>query len=160
MSDTPLLLLTLGKRADRTVITAARDYFFSRSRPGSELLVALAFGAVPINRTGSPRRSLHDAITWLRSGPSLVIYPHGMIPGIAEDAKRLHRGVALLAREARCAVIHVRIVGASTLLPAGIHWPRRAAAHITFLAPLLSVEGENTAQFTERLSNALFHVTT
>jgi 1-acyl-sn-glycerol-3-phosphate acyltransferase len=160
MADTPLLLWALGKRADRTVVTAARDYFFPRSRPGFGPLVALAFGAVPIDRTGSPRQSLHDATTWLRSGFSLVIYPQGMISGTAEDAKRLHRGVALLARETRCAVIPVRIVGASTLLPAGVHWPRRAAARITFLAPLSSAEGENTAQFTERLSNALFHVTT
>jgi 1-acyl-sn-glycerol-3-phosphate acyltransferase len=160
MADTPLLLWALGERADRTVVTAARDYFFRRSRPGFGPLVALAFGAVPIERTGSPRRSLTDALTWLRNGFSLVIYPQGTIPAHTEDERRLRRGVALLAKEAHCAVVPVRVMGAVTLLPAGVHWPHRAIVRITFLPPLLRRDAENTYQFTERLSLALFHVTT
>jgi 1-acyl-sn-glycerol-3-phosphate acyltransferase len=160
MADTPLLLWALGRRADRTVVTAARDFFFRRSRPGFGPLVALAFGAVPIERTGSPRASLNDAITWLRNGFSLVIYPQGEISADSAAERRLRRGVALLAKEAHCAVVPVRIVGAATLLPAGVHWPRRATVYVTFLPPLLRRDAENTPQFMDRLSFALFHVTT
>jgi 1-acyl-sn-glycerol-3-phosphate acyltransferase len=156
MADTPLILRALGSHGDRVVVTAARDYFFRRSRPGFGPFVALAFGAVPIDRTGSPRHSLNDAITWLRSGFSLVIYPQGTIPGHAEDERRLHRGVALLARQARCPVVPVRIVGAAQLLPAGVHWPRRAAVEITFLQPILYDDDETIARFTARIETNLF----
>ncbi|MGI8855192.1 MAG: lysophospholipid acyltransferase family protein [Thermomicrobiales bacterium] len=156
MADTPLILRALGRHGDRVVVTAARDFFFRRSRPGFGPFVALAFGAVPIDRTGSPRHSLNDAITWLRSGYSIVIYPQGAIPDHAEDERKLHRGVALLARQAHRPVVPVRIVGAAELLPASIHWPRRAAVCVTFLSPILYAEAENTAQFIGSLSDRLF----
>jgi 1-acyl-sn-glycerol-3-phosphate acyltransferase len=156
MADTPLILRALGRRGDRVVVTAARDFFFRRSRVGFGPLVALAFAAVPIDRTGSPRQSLNDALTWLRRDFSLVIYPQGVIPARAEDEKRLRRGTALLARAAKCPVVPVRIVGATNLLPAGIHWPRRAAVHITFLPPILHEDAENADRFMARVSAQLF----
>lgn len=161
MADTPLILRALGRRGDRVVVTAARDFFFRRSRPGFGPLVALAFAAVPIDRTGHPRRSLNDAITWLRSGFSVVIYPQGAIPARAEDETRLHRGVALLARQAHCPVVPVRIIGAARLLPAGVHWPRRAAVRVTFLPPIFSNSNESAECFTNRLRDCLsFNVIT
>ena len=156
MADTPLILWAVGARRDRLVVTAARDYFFRRNRPAFGPFVALVFGAIPIDRTGPPRQSLRDAITWLRRGFSLVIYPQGMIPDHAHDETRLHRGVALLAKGAQCSVVPVRIVGASELLPPGIHWPRRATVRITFLSPILHNGTENAERFTERLSRAIF----
>lgn len=156
MSDTPLILRALGKRGDRIVVTAARDFFFRRSRPGFGPFVAVAFGAVPIDRTGSPRQSLDDTITWLRSSFSVVIYPQGTIPGPAVDEKRLHRGVALLARQVHCPVVPVRIAGASELLPAGVHWPRRATVCVTFLPPIFYCGDETATRFTERLAESLF----
>jgi 1-acyl-sn-glycerol-3-phosphate acyltransferase len=156
MADTPLILRALGGRGDRVVVTAARDFFFRRARPGFGPFVALAFGAVPIDRTGPARQSLNNAITWLRSGYSVVIYPQGTIPGHAGDERRLHRGVALLARLARCPVVPVRIIGAAELLPAGIHWPRRAAVHIIFSPPILYDDGETAARFTARLADQFF----
>jgi len=160
MADTPLILWAVGTRRNRLVVTAARDFFFRRNRPGFGPFVALVFGAIPIDRTGSPRQSLYDAITWLRSDFSVVIYPQGMIPGHAADETRLHRGVALLAKQTNCPVVPVRIVGASEFLPAGIHWPRRAAVRITFLGPILLADKENAKCFTDRLSKELFSVTT
>lgn len=156
MADTPLILWAVGARRNRLVVTAARDFFFRRNRPGFGPFVALIFAAVPIDRTGSPRQSLNDAITWLRSDFSLVIYPQGVIPGPAEDETRLHRGVALLAQQSGCPVVPVRITGAAALLPAGIHWPRPASVRITFLPPLVPANKENTARFTSRLSTRLF----
>lgn len=156
MADTPLLLWAVGARRDRLVVTAARDYFFRRNRPGFGPFVALAFGAVPVDRTGSPRQSLNDAITWLRRNFSVVIYPQGTIPGNAEDATRLHRGVALLAKQTGCPVVSVRIVGASAFLPAGVHWPKRATVCITFLAPISYGKAESMERFTARLTVQLF----
>lgn len=160
MADTPLILWAVGARRNRLVVTAARDFFFRRNRPGFGPFVALVFGAIPIDRTGSPRQSLHNAITWLRSGFSVLVYPQGAIPDHAEDETRLHRGVALLAKQTDCPIVPVRIVGASKLLPAGIHWPRRAVVHITFLPPMLLTDEENAKRFTDRLSAKLFSVTT
>lgn len=156
MADTPLILWAVGRRVDRLVVTAARDFFFRRNRPGFGTFVALLFAAVPIDRTGSPRRSLYDAITWLRHDFSVVIYPQGTIPGHAEDETRLHRGVALLAKYGHRPVVPMRIVGAAKLLPPGIHWPRRATVRITFLSPILYSEADSTERFTSRLSNIIF----
>jgi 1-acyl-sn-glycerol-3-phosphate acyltransferase len=156
MADTPLILWAVGARRDRLVVTAARDFFFRRNRPGFGPFVALVFAAVPIDRTGSPRRSLDDAITWLRRGFSVVIYPQGTIPGHAEDETRLHRGVALLAKRSGCTVVPIRISGASDFLPAGVHWPRRASVRITFLPPILYADGENAKRFTDRLRGIFF----
>ncbi|MDQ2784313.1 MAG: 1-acyl-sn-glycerol-3-phosphate acyltransferase [Chloroflexota bacterium] len=160
MADTPLILWAVGVRGNRLVVTAARDFFFRHNRPGFGPFVALVFGAIPIDRTGSPRQSLSDAITWLRSGFAIVIYPQGTIPDHAEDETRLHRGVALLAKQSMYPVVPVRIIGASDLLPAGIHWPRRAVVRITFLPPMLFAHKENTERFTDRLRASLFDVTT
>ncbi|MGI8687492.1 MAG: lysophospholipid acyltransferase family protein [Thermomicrobiales bacterium] len=157
MADTPLILWAVGARRNRLVVTAARDFFFRRNRPGFGPFV---FGAIPIDRTGSPRQSLNDVITWLRSGFSVVAYPQGTIPGHAEDGTRLHRGVALLAKQTHCPVVPVRIVGASELLPAGIHWPRRATVRIMFLPPILLADTENAKRFMDQLRMELFSVTT
>lgn len=156
MADTPLILRALGGRGDRVVVTAARDFFFRRSRPGFGAFVAVVFAAIPIDRTGLARQSLSDAVTWLRCGYALVIYPQGEIPARAEDEMRLHRGVALLARQAQCPVVPVRIAGAAQLLPAGVHWPRRACVRITFLPPISYDRAENAVRFMARLSDQLF----
>ncbi len=156
MADTPLILWAVGGRRNRLVVTAARDFFFRRNRPGFGPFVGLVFAAVPIDRAGSPRRSLNDAITWLRSDFSLLIYPQGEIPGPAKDERRLHRGVALLAKQSGCPVVPVRISGAAVLLPAGIHWPRPASVRITFLPPILPADNEDLTRFTNRLSDKFF----
>lgn len=143
MADTPLLLWALGARGDRLVVTAARDYFFRRSRPLLGALVGVAFAAVPFDRVGFARRSLAAARTWLACGSSLVIYPHGTIPAHPAEAARLHRGVAVLARASGCAVVPVRLTGAATLLPPGVHWPHRAAVCVAFLPPLRWEHGKN-----------------
>ena len=119
MADTPLLLIALGERADRLVITAARDYFFRPSRPGLGALVGLAFGAIPIDRTGFARHTLTEISVWLSAGFSVVIYPHGTIPENDTQTLRLRRGVALLARRSGCPVVPVRFTGAAKLLPPG-----------------------------------------
>ncbi len=156
MADTPLILWAVGRRVDRLVVTAARDFFFRRNRPGFGPFVALLFAAVPIDRTGSPRRSLYDAITWLRHGFSIVIYPQGTIPGHAEDETRLHRGVALLAKHGQYPVVPVRIVGAAKLLPPGIHWPRCATVRLTFQMPIFYANAENPDDFITHLGSQLF----
>lgn len=155
MADTPLLLLALGWRADRLVVTAARDYFFRRSRPVFGALVGLAFGAVPIDRTGFARRSLMEARAWLAAGFSVVIYPQGTIPADERDAQHMRRGVALLARQSGRPVVPVRFIGADLLLPPGVHWPRRAPVAIMFLAPLHIAPDEHTDAFMRRLTSAL-----
>ena len=156
MADTPLILWAVGARRDRLVVTAARDFFFRRNRPGFGPFVALVFAAVPIDRTSSPRRSLNDAITWLRRDFSILIYPQGTIPGHAEDETRLHRGVAFLAKRSGRPIVPVRITGASDFLPAGVHWPRRASVCITFLPPILYGDGESAECFTKRLRDSFF----
>lgn len=160
MTDTPLVLWALGGRADRMVVTAARDYFFHRSRPLLGVLVGVAFAAVPFDRTGFARRSLVAARAWLDKGFSLVIFPHGTIPANATEMARLHRGVAALTRLSGYAVVPVRLTGAATLLPPGVHWPRRAVVTVAFLPPLAPLHGEPLAAFTARLAMILNNVDT
>ena len=94
-ADTGLLLSTLPERfRHKTVVAAAADYFFTTKAKGT--LHALAFGAVPMERTRVNRRSADVATDLLADGWSLVIFPEG---GRSPDgwAQEFRGGAAYLA---------------------------------------------------------------
>jgi 1-acyl-sn-glycerol-3-phosphate acyltransferase len=134
--DTPAILLALPPRLRRrTLVAAAADYFFDEAWKGA--LVALAVGAIAVERERPPRQSMKLVRRLLADGWNLVVFPEG---GRSADG-RLHRGkrgIAHLAAASGVPVVPVGVVGTFAALPAGYHWPRRAQVEVHFGAPLFT----------------------
>ncbi len=132
--DTPAILLALPPRLRRrTLVAAAADYFFDGPWKGA--LVALAVGAIAVERERPPRQSMRLVRRLLQEGWNLVVFPEG---GRSADG-RLHRGkrgIAHLAAAAGVPVVPVGVVGTFAALPTGYHWPRRSQLEIRFGVPL------------------------
>jgi 1-acyl-sn-glycerol-3-phosphate acyltransferase len=132
--DTPAILLALPPRLRRrTLVAAAADYFFDEPWKGA--LVALAVGAIAVERERPPRQSVKLVRRLLQEGWNLVVFPEG---GRSHDG-RLHRGkrgIAHLAAAAGVPVVPVGIVGTFAALPAGYHWPRRSQLEVRFGKPM------------------------
>ncbi len=137
---------------NRLVVGAAADYFFGNRV--SSAISALFVGAIPIERTALNRRTIDKAVTLLRNGWSLVIYPEG---GRSRDGwgQQFRPGAAFLAKQAGVPVVPVHIRGTFDILRKGRAWPRRARSVINFGRPLSFGEGENNRRFTRRLQAAV-----
>jgi 1-acyl-sn-glycerol-3-phosphate acyltransferase len=137
---------------NRLVVGAAADYFFGNR--ASSAISALFVGAIPIERTALNRRTIDKAVTLLRNGWSLVIYPEG---GRSRDGwgQQFRPGAAFLAKQAGVPVVPVHIRGTFDILRKGRAWPRRARSVINFGRPLRFDEGENNRRFTRRLQSAV-----
>ena len=137
---------------NRLVVGAAADYFFGNR--ASSAISALFVGAIPIERTALNRRTIDKAVTLLRGGWSLVIYPEG---GRSRDGwgQQFRPGAAFLAKQAGVPVVPVHIRGTFDILRKGRAWPRRARSVINFGRPLEFGEDENNRRFTRRLQAAV-----
>src|SRR5581483_11397891 len=128
--DTGLLLSVLPERfRHRTAVAAAADYFFDRRGKGT--FHALAFGAVPMERTRVNRRSAEMAGALLADGWSLVIFPEG---GRSPDgwAQDFRGGAAYLAVRSGRPVVPVYIDGTRHVWPKGRRLPRPHKVTVTF----------------------------
>jgi 1-acyl-sn-glycerol-3-phosphate acyltransferase len=111
-------------------------------------------GAVPVAPgTRGARASVRRARSLLRLGRAVVVFPEGRIspPG---TLGRLHRGVAVLAREAGVPVVPVAVAGSARAWPKGGRRFRRADVRVAVGAPF-AYEGpdarEGEAAFLGRL---------
>jgi 1-acyl-sn-glycerol-3-phosphate acyltransferase len=151
--DTGLLLSLLPERFRRkTVVAAAADYFFDRRTKGT--LHALAFGAVPVERTKVNRRSAEVATDLLADGWSLVIFPEG---GRSPDgwAQEFRGGAAYLAVRSGRPVVPVYLEGTRHVWPKGQRLPRRHKVTVTFGAPMSPDPGEDARRLAARIERAV-----
>ena len=97
----------------KAFVAAAADYFFGNRTTGA--LSALFIGAIPIERTSINRNTIDKAVTLLRSGWSMVIYPEG---GRSPDGwgQEFRPGAAFLAKQAGVPVVPVLIRGTFDIL--------------------------------------------
>lgn len=152
-ADTAVIITSIPEPwCNRLVVGAAADYFFGNRVTST--VSALFVGAIPIERTALNRRTIDKAVTLLRNGWSLVIYPEG---GRSRDGwgQQFRPGAAFLAKQAGVPVVPVHIRGTLDILRKGRAWPRRARSVINFGRPLSFGEGENNRRFTRRLQAAV-----
>ena len=159
--DTPLALAALpSSLRRRTVVAAAADTFFMKSR--TAIITVLSVNAIPIERHKVNRRSAEQAITLLKDGWHLVIYPEG---GRTPTGPLLEfkGGPAYLAERSDATIVPTFILGAgewlSSFAKAEIYTsqPRRWRSPVTvaFGPPLRQEEGENIRRFGQRIQDAV-----
>jgi 1-acyl-sn-glycerol-3-phosphate acyltransferase len=151
--DTGLLLSLLPERfRHKTVVAAAADYFFDRRAKGT--LHALAFGAVPVERTKVNRRSAVVATDLLADGWSLLIFPEG---GRSPDgwAQEFRGGAAYLAVRSGRPVVPVYLEGTGHVWPKGQRLPRPHKVTVTFGTPISPDPGEDARRLAARLERSV-----
>ena len=151
--DTGLLLSLLPERFRRkTVVAAAADYFFDRRAKGT--LHALAFGAVPVERTKVNRRSAEMTLDLLAEGWNLVIFPEG---GRSPDgwAQEFRGGAAYLAVRSGRPVVPVYLDGTRHVWPKGQRLPRPHRVGVTFGTPISADPGEDARHLAARIERTV-----
>lgn len=152
-ADTAVMITAIPEPwCNRLVVGAAADYFFGNRF--SSTVSALFVGAIPIERTSVNRRNIDKAVSLLRSGWSLVIYPEG---GRSRDGwgQQFRPGAAFLAKQAGVPVVPVHIRGTFDILRKGRAWPKRSRSVINFGRPLDFADDDNNRRFTRRLQAAV-----
>jgi len=94
-------------------------------------------GAVPIERGGSGRSTLRTAKKLLQDGWAVLIFPEGTRSTDGE-LQPFRRGVGLMARSAKCAVLPISMHGTGRIWPKGQKLPRLfgGPVHVNIGAPL------------------------
>jgi 1-acyl-sn-glycerol-3-phosphate acyltransferase len=133
--DTPAILMALPPRLRRrTLVAAASDYFFDA--PWKGVMVALALGAIAVERRRASKRSLRTLRGLLAEGWNIIVFPEG---GRSPDGQLRSgkRGVAHLAVAAGVPVLPVGVLGTFAAMPAGSPWPRKGQFEVHFGRPLI-----------------------
>lgn len=126
-ADPPLLSVTFGRRLH---FLAMDDLFDNR-----------AFGfllrsgrAIPIRRNHADRRALRQALTLLRSGEALAIYPEGG-RSMAADLEPPKPGAGYLALLANVPILPVGMAGTERMFPRVPMRPRQRGIDVVFGEP-------------------------
>lgn len=100
--DPPLL----GTGCPRRIRYMAKDSLFTIPVLGP---LIRAFGAYPVDRTGSPMAAIRRSVEQLRAGQSIGIFPEGTRN--LDGTVKPHEGVALLASLGQAPVVPACVVG-------------------------------------------------
>jgi len=161
-ADTAAILGTLPRRIRRrTCVAAALDVFGPTAvgekrtlkvmqRECLEIIVAAGFHAFAFDRHGPPLPSLRTAVTLLRRGWSLLLYPEGT-RSRSGDLGVFKAGVGVLARSTGRPIIPVHVSGGQSILPCGATIPRAGVATVHYGAPLHHRRGESATELVARL---------
>ena len=159
-ADTGAILGTLpGDMRRRTCVAAALDVFGSvedRSRVRTfrreclQTAVATAFFAFAFDRSGPPLPSVRTAVTLVRNGWNLLLYPEGTRSrtGKVSDFKA---GVSLIAKLTGRRVVPIHVSGGKTIMPIGTKIPGPGHANVRYGEPIELGRGESLLGFATRL---------
>lgn len=99
----PFLLIAASPRPLRFLI--AREQY---ERFGLRWLFRLA-RCIPVDREGRPERALREALTALKEGDVIAVFPHGKIHLDTDPPRKLKGGVARLSHRTGSPIIPVRL---------------------------------------------------
>ena len=152
-TDTPLLLTTIPEPwRHHLIVGAAADYFFRSRAAGA--ISALAFNAIPIERTRVTRRSADLAAELVADGWSMLIYPEG---GRSPDGwgQPFRGGAAYLSLRCGVPVVPVHVEGTGRILRKGSKTLNPSATRVTFGAPMRPDDGEDSRRFSARVERTV-----
>ena len=137
--DMGLAKMALGDQGRDLVALAAADYFFDNRY--KRAYVENFTNLVPIERSGSLRRSLRHALEYLERGFNVLIFPEGTrtVTGAMADFKPI---VGFLSLSARVGILPVYLHGTHDALPKGsaLLRSRRVGARIGRFLPIEELE--------------------
>ncbi len=134
--DMGVLKIALGDAGKDITSLAAADYFFSNK--WRRTYFANFTNLVPMDRSGSIRKSLQTAETVLRRGRSMIVFPEGT-RSVSGDLAEFLPSFGYLALRAQTGVLPAFIDGAYAALPKGAAIPKGRKLIVTF-GPFLSAE--------------------
>ncbi len=110
-------------------------------------------GAIPLRTDGAHTRALRQALSVLRSGSAVGIFPEGqrMEDGSPGEGKM---GVAFLASRSGAPVVPAAIVGAHKAMPVGTLVPRPLRVRVFFGEPIPFPAGDGKARKEDLLTFA------
>jgi long-chain acyl-CoA synthetase len=134
--DQGVIKVALGEAGTELTSLAAADYFF-RNKYRRAFFKHFT-NLVPMERSGSIRKSMDTAEKVLRQGRSMVVFPEGTRSTSGEMADFLP-SLGYLALRAEVGILPAYIAGAYEALPKGSAVPRARELGVTF-GPFLSRE--------------------
>lgn len=134
----------LGCAFNRPLTFMAKEELF-RFPPFAALIRTL--GAFPVKRGEPDRRALRKALTFLRQGRCLVIFPEGT-RNPYRQLRPPELGVALLAAWAKVPVLPVAIFGSELLMPKGRFLPNPSPIRVK-VGELLWFDGDGKRESLE-----------
>jgi long-chain acyl-CoA synthetase len=135
--DMGLVKVALGEQGVKLAALAASDYFFDT--PLKRAYFENFTNLIPMERSGSIRKSLRAAIEALRRGMNLLIFPEGTRSrdGTLSEFKPT---AGYLALECSVDTLPVYLHGTFDALPAGGLLPRRAKLEVAVGPPIAIAE--------------------
>ncbi len=94
-----------------------------------------ALGAIPVRRGEADRDALKAAMTLLKDGESMIVFPEGGRQ-YGNSVGELFDGAAWLAARSGARVVPIGVAGTETAMPQGAKWLRRSHAAIVVGDPL------------------------
>lgn len=120
--DAGLVKMALGARGEQLRSLAAQDYFFAH--PWHRWYFENFTNVLPIERRGGFRTSLKRAVTIVRGGTPLLIFPEGTRSTSGEMAS-FKPAISSMALNAGCPIVPIYLSGTHAALPKGkLLWPR------------------------------------
>jgi len=131
--DMGLVKVALGEQGGNLAALAARDYFFDT--PLKRAYFENFTNLIPMDRSGSIRRSLRAAVEALRRGYNLLVFPEGTR---SPDGKLLpfKPTAGYLALTCGVDTLPVYVKGTHEALPKGFLLPRRAKLEVVIGRPI------------------------
>jgi 1-acyl-sn-glycerol-3-phosphate acyltransferase len=91
--------------------------------------------AHPVQRDGADASALRHALSLLREGKALLVFPEGT-RGVEGQLGPGRAGAGMLAAHSEAPVVPVYVRGTGAVLPKGARYPRRAPITVAFGPPL------------------------
>jgi 1-acyl-sn-glycerol-3-phosphate acyltransferase len=121
----------------RHIFYMAKEELFTTSKPFAKLLYAL--GAFPVRRGESDRAALRKAISLLKEGRVLGIFPEGT-RSFDKTLLPPEKGFALIAKQTGAPIVPVALEGTDRILPKGTSRVHRGKVSITVGKPVTAQE--------------------
>jgi 1-acyl-sn-glycerol-3-phosphate acyltransferase len=134
--DMGAIKVALGETGRDLTSLAAADYFF-RNRYRRAYFKNFT-NLVPMERSGSIRKSMDTAEGVLRQGRSMVVFPEGT-RSVSGDMAEFLPSLGYLAMRAEVGILPAHIAGTFEALPKGTAVPRSRELTVSF-GPFLSAE--------------------
>ena len=140
----PFLLIAASRRPLRFLI--AREQY---NRFGMTWLFK-AGGCIPVDRSGRPERALREAISALRKGEVIALFPHGKIHLPSDPPRKLKGGAVRLAQRGECDIYPLKVSGVKGEghIVRGVLYRSHAKVR---LLPVIKTEGRSHEELTEVL---------